>query len=116
MVAELKECRDKIKTRNTPKSENLVTWDELRRIHLLKQVELLKVEVKVVQHGHITHAVDKDGVLDMHRCGRASLRGDFTRFCREMYTISNKCLNRRDLLSQAMSEETWYKQMRDEMR
>ena len=40
---ELKECRDKIKKRNIPKTGKLVKWEELRIGHLLKQVSLLAI-------------------------------------------------------------------------
>ena len=49
--------------------------------------------------------IDRACVSKRICCGRASLRGDF---CGEACTMSNKDLNRRDLLSQAMSEETRY--------
>ena len=76
--------------------------------HLLKQVSLLEVEGIDVQHGHITCAFDKDGVMKCTCCGRTSLRGYFPRFCRETCTRSNRGLNRRELLNHAMDEETWH--------
>ena len=107
---ELKECFDKIKKRNIPKTRKLVKWEELRRGHLLKQVSLLEVEGNDVQHGHITCAFDKDGVTKCTCCGRTSLKGNFPRFCRDTCTRSNRGLNKTELLNQAMDEETWYKE------
>ena len=43
METDLKECEGKIRKRNTPKTEKLVKWEEVRRGHLLKQVEVLEV-------------------------------------------------------------------------
>ena len=74
----------------------------------MKQVSLLEVEADDVQQTHIACAFDKDGVTKCTCCGRTSLRGDFPRFCRETCTMSNRGLNRRELLSHAMDEETWY--------
>ena len=108
METDLKECRDKIKKRNIPKTGKLVKWEELRRGHLLKQVSLLEVEEYDVQHGHIMCAFDKDGVTKCTCCGRTSLRGDFPLFCRETCTRSNRGLNRRELLNHATDEEIWY--------
>ena len=105
METELKECRDKIKKRNTQKTGKLVKWEELRGGHQKKQVSLLEVEGNDVQHTHITGAFDKDGVTKRTCCGRTSLRGDFPRFCGAR---STRGLNRRELLSHAMNEETWY--------
>ena len=108
METELKECRDKIKKRNMPKTGKLVKWEELRRGHLLEQVTLLEVKENDAQHGHITCAFDKDGVMKCTCCGRTSLTGDFRRFCGETCTRSNRGLNRRELLGHAMDEGTWY--------
>ena len=71
METELKESGDKIQKKNTPKTEKLVKWEGLMRGHLFKQVGLLEVEVKDVQHGHITRAFDKDGVTKCLCSGRA---------------------------------------------
>ena len=85
----------------------------------MKKVRSLEVESKDIKHGHITRAVAEYGVTMCMCCGRTSLRGDFPSVCRETCAMSNKGLNRRDLLSQAMGEEAWYnkrgkhKQQRD---
>ena len=52
MDKELKECRDKIKKRNTPTTEKLVKREELRTGHALKQAELLEVEVRYPTSAH----------------------------------------------------------------
>ena len=50
METELKACRDKIKKKNTPKTENLVKCEELRG-HLLKHLRCWKWNRKVSNMG-----------------------------------------------------------------
>ena len=103
MDTEWNGCRDKIMNKNLPKAEKLVR----ARAHLLKQVSLLEADSKDIKHGHITRAFAEDKVAKCACCGRTSLRGDFPRFCRKTRTMSNKNLDRRELLNQAMEGESW---------
>ena len=66
---ELKDQRDKFNKRNPPNTENLMKWEEPRRGHQSQQMNLLEVELKDAQHGHVMRAFDKDGFTKCICCG-----------------------------------------------
>ena len=96
-----------------PKTQKMLKWEELGREHLLRQVRRVEVDLKDVQHGHITCAFDSEGVARF-MCRRTSLRGEFPMLCsRAIFTMGKKALDRTCLVDPVVSEEKWYTDARN---